>query len=144
MSTFLRVGAVLAIVGVLVGIGFGVYNAGLSAGFADAAQQVAASGDPVAVPYHYGYGPYWHGWDGFGFFGIFFWILGIILIVALVRAAFGWGRWGGPRNGNGGYGWSSRRDRLEELHRELHRTDSEATSGRASGPTAEGGRPGTA
>jgi hypothetical protein len=57
---------------------------------------------------------------GFGFFGIFFWILGFFLIFALLRAAFGWGN-GGPR---GPGGWSGgRRERLEELHRELHRND---------------------
>ncbi len=62
------------------------------------ARAAAAAGDPVVVypPYvggRYGYGYGWGG--GFGFFGILFWILGFFLIFGLIRAAFGWGRWGG-------------------------------------------------
>ncbi|HEX2194372.1 MAG TPA: hypothetical protein VHK63_05370 [Candidatus Limnocylindria bacterium] len=119
MSTFFRVVVVLLVVGVVVGIGAGVYNAGVSAGLAEAAQ-ATASGEPAPVGYHYGSGPYWHGFGGFGFFGIIFWILAILLIIGLVRAAFGWGRWGGPPEGPGG--WRGR-ERIEAIHRELHRAD---------------------
>ncbi len=124
MSTFFRVVAILLVVAVAIGIGAGIYNAGVTAGLAEAAR-VTASGDPLpAGPYHYGHGPYWHGFGGFGLFGIVFWILGIVLIVGLMRAAFGWGRWGGRGPGGpGGPGWRGR-ERMEELHRELHRTDS--------------------
>lgn len=132
MSLFRFFLALLAIA-IAVGIGAAVYNAGVTAGLAEAAQQAAASGDPVTVPYAYGYGPYWHGpfGFGFGFFGIFFLILGIFLVIGLVRAAFGWGRWNGPRGprgpgGPGGWG-GDRRDRVEEWHRELHRRDSGET-----------------
>ena len=95
--TILGVLAVIALVGLVAVIGTSVYNAGISQGLAEAANAAAASGDPVVVypPYvggHYGYG---HGGWGFGFFGIFFWILGFFLIFGLLRAAFGWGRWGG-------------------------------------------------
>lgn len=125
---FVRVLAVLLLVAVAIGIGTAVYNAGVTAGITEAAQQAAASGDPIpAVPYGYGYGygPYLHGpFGGWGFFGIFFWILGIFLVFALLRAAFGGGRgWGGPR---GPGGWGGRREMVEDWHRELHRRDAGA------------------
>jgi len=117
VGIFLRVMAVVLVVAVAAGIGAGVYNAGVTAGLAEAAQSAVGSGEPVLVPYGYGYGPYWH---GPGFFGIFFWILGFFLVFALLRAAFGWGRGSGPR-GRGG--WGGRREMFEEMHRDLHRRD---------------------
>ena len=124
--TILGVLAVIALVGLVAVIGTSVYNAGISQGIAEAANAAAASGDPVVVypPYaggHYGYG---HGGWGFGFFGILFWILGFFLIFGLLRAAFGWGRWGGGGMGRGG--WESRQERISELHRELHRREDQA------------------
>src|SRR5205814_759046 len=81
--------SVLLVVGLLAGIGFGVYNAGVDQGLAQNVS-AAASGAPAVA---YGYPGYYGHWGfGFGFFGIFFWILGIFLIFALLRAAFGWGR----------------------------------------------------
>lgn len=112
--------AVVAVVAIVAGIGIGIYNAGISAGVAEAARQVAASGEPVAVVPGYGYG---YGWHGFGWglfpFGILFWILGIFLVIALVRGAFGGGRrWGGP---GGSGGWREERERrLEEWHKAAH------------------------
>jgi hypothetical protein len=126
MSTFFRVVVVLLVVAAAIGIGAGIYNAGVSEGIAEAARQAVASGEPVPQAYGYGYGPYWHGpfHGGFGFFGIIFWILGILLIIGLVRAAFGWGRWrGGPGGPGGPSGWGGGRERMEEFHRELHRRD---------------------
>jgi hypothetical protein len=123
MSGFFRVLAALLLVALAIGIGAAAYNAGVTAGLAEAAQQAAASGDPVAVnPYVYGYGPYAHGpfgW-GFGFFGFLFVLFMIFVVVGLARAAFGGGRHGG----HGPRGWGDRRDRVEEWHRELHRRDS--------------------
>jgi hypothetical protein len=112
----------IVIVAAMVGIGIGVYNAGVNDGLAEAARAAQAAGDAPAVVYppyvgHYGYG--WGG--GFGAFGILFWILGFFLIFGLIRAAFGWGRWGG--GGRGGGGWASREERVAEMHRELHRRD---------------------
>ena len=123
--TILGVLAVIALVGLVAVIGTSVYNAGISQGIAEAANAAAASGDPVVVypPNAGGYG-YGHGGWGFGFFGIFFWILGFFLIFGLLRAAFGWGRWGGGGPGRGG--WESRQDRISELHRELHRREDQA------------------
>lgn len=129
--------AVLVLVLVAGSIGTAVYNAGVHAGLADAAQQAVASGQPAPVVvdgYRYSYGPYWHGGWGFGFFGIIFWIFGILLLIGLVRAAFGWGRWRGP-GGPGGYGgrpghgpgYGPGREMAEEWHRELHRRQAEST-----------------
>jgi hypothetical protein len=124
MSTFARVLAALVVIGLIVAIGVGVYDAGVTAGLA---QTVAApSGAPVA----YYPGPYfWHG-GGFGFFGIFFWILGIFLIFGLLRAIFGWGRWGGRgyRDWNhrpNGYGGP--REHFEEWHRRAHEPGSQGS-----------------
>jgi len=122
---FFGVLAVIVMVAVLAGIGITAYNAGVSEGVAEAARAAQAAGDTPAVvfpPYaglHYG-----HGWGGgFGFFGIIFWILGFFLIVGLLRAAFGWGRWGGGGQGGPGRGGWNRDERIAEMHRELHRRD---------------------
>jgi len=140
-GTFARVLAALVLIGVLVAIGVGVYNAGVSAGLAT--QVVAPSGAP-AVYYP---GPYaWHGWGwGFGFFGIFFWILGIFLIFGLLRAIFGWGRWGGrgyrdwshKPNGYGGYGGPQ--SHFDEWHRRSH----ESEGGSGGQPGSSGPPPGS-
>jgi hypothetical protein len=125
MFGFGRLIAVIALVGVLALIGISVYNAGVSAGLAETGTAVA-SGAPVVY-----YGPYvghpW-GWGGFGFFGIFFWILGIFLIFGLIRAVFGFGRWGGRRDwyghhGPGGYG--PPKDHLDDWHRRAHQPGDE-------------------
>ena len=127
-GSIFRVIAALALVGVLVMIGVGIYNAGVSAGLAETAVEVT-SGAPAVY-----YGPYvghpW-GWGGFGFFGIIFWILGIFLIFGLIRAAFGWGRWGrggdwGRHHGPGGYGGP--REYMEDWHRKAHEQSGEPKS----------------
>ncbi len=89
-------------------VGVGAYQLGVSQG-------LAATGTAVA-PAAYYYHPFF-----FGGFGFLFPLLFIFLIFALVRGAFsrgrGWGHgggWGGP-----GY-YQSPRERLEELHREMH------------------------
>jgi hypothetical protein len=123
MSGFVRVIAALVLVGVLVAIGVGIYDAGVSAGLVEAGRSAAASGAPAPVVYYPG--PYYgHGFGwGFGFFGIFLWILGFFLIFGLLRAIFGWGRWGG-RGGYGGYGgWAKHGgpgERLDEWHKQAH------------------------
>jgi hypothetical protein len=121
--------AVLVLLLLAGGLGTAAYNAGVSAGLSNAAQQALASGQPVPGAYAYAYGPFWHGWGwGFGFFGIFFWILGILLVIGLVRGAFGWGR-GRGRGPGGPDGWGGRREAIEDWHREMHRRAGEGTGG---------------
>jgi hypothetical protein len=88
-------------------VGIGAYQLGLAQGLAGTGTAVA----PVAY-YH----PFF--WGGFGFL---FPLLFIFLIFALVRGAFGRGRGWGYGGGWGGHGYyQSPRERLEELHREMH------------------------
>lgn len=118
--------ALVLAIAIVAGVGIGVYNAGVSEGVAEAARVAQVAGDGAAVVYPpyvggpYGYG---HGWGGggFGFFGILFGILFFFLIIGMIRAAFGWGRWGGGGRSPGG--WESRNERIAEMHRELHRKD---------------------
>ena len=133
--TIWRALAVVLLVAVTIGIGAALYNAGVTAGIAEAARQAAASGDPLpALPYGYGYGPYFHGpfGGGFGFFGLIAWVLVLFHVIGLVRAAFGRGRHGG-RPGRGPGGWGGRREMAEEWHRELHRRDGGEPDQRPSG-----------
>jgi len=135
---FFRVIAVVLLIAVAVGAGAVVYDAGVTAGLQQAAVQAAASGGTPVVP-PYAYGPYhWGGGFGFGIFGIFFWILGFFLIIGLLRAAFGWGRWGGGGRsgpaGWGGPGAGGRRAMIEEWHREMHRGEA-GQSGQSGDPT---------
>ena len=131
MSGFMRALAAVLLVAVLAGIGIGIYNAGVSEGVAEAARAAQAAGEDPAVvyppyvggPWGYGYGGGWGG--GFGFFGFLFGILFLFLIFGLVRAAFGWGRWNGGGRGHGGHGWGGREERIAEVHRELHRRDTD-------------------
>jgi len=109
---------VIVLLAVMAGIGIGAYNAGVNEGLAEAARVALAAGESPAVVYppyagHYGWG------GGFGFFGFLLFILGFFLVIGLIRAAFGGGRGGGHGHG----GWGGRRERMEELHRELHKRD---------------------
>ena len=150
MGTAIRVLAVLLVVGLLAGIGISVYNAGVDQGLAQHVE-AAASGAPAVA---YGYPGYYGHWGvGFGFFGILVWILGIFLIFGLLRAAFGWGRWGrgrwggyGPGGyGHHGYGGSpsghpddARRAMLDEWHREAHGTGGTGGTGSSGGGAGSG------
>jgi len=118
---FFRFIAAVALVGLIAIVGYGIYDAGVGAGLAEAARTAVASGDPAPGVYYPG--PYYHGWGyghgwGFGIFGFLFLIFGIFLFFGLLRAAFGWGRWGGGRGG-----WSRHdgpRGHLDEWHRQAH------------------------
>lgn len=127
----------LVVVGILVGLGVGVYQAGIAQGIVDAGRFPAGAAVPVA-----GYG--WHG--GPGIFGILFGIFFLFLIFGLLRAAFSRGRGDGPGWGHGyGYGpgwgrgpggearpdpWREERDRrIADLHRRLHEDGDSGTSG---------------
>jgi tellurite resistance protein TehA-like permease len=117
---FFRVIAAVALVGLLAIVGVGIYDAGVGAGLAEAGRTAVASGEPAPVVYYPG--PYYHGWGyghgwGFGIFGFFFLIFGIFLFFGLLRAAFGWGRWGGGGVWNRNDG---PRGHLDEWHRQAH------------------------
>ena len=120
--TIFGVLAVVVIIAALAGLGTYVYNAGISEGVAEAARQAIASGDPAPAVVYPGYGGWGYGWGyghGFGPFGFIFWILGFFLIFGLLRAAFGWGRWGSGGGGPGG----GPGHRFEEVHRQMHERD---------------------
>jgi hypothetical protein len=95
---------VVAIIALAVGLV--AYQMGLSQGLATT---IPAGAAPVA------YYAYPHMGFGFGFLGLLFPILFLFLIFGAMRAAF----WG-SRGGYGGRGWGNGRQRIEELHRELH------------------------
>jgi hypothetical protein len=126
-----RLIAGLLLITLLVFVGVGVYNAGVTAGLAETGSAVASGAPVVYYP-----GPYvghpWGWGGGFGIFGIFFWILGIFLIFGLIRAAFGFGRWGhggrdwGKHRGPGGYGGP--REYLDDWHRQAHEPTGETKS----------------
>lgn len=129
----------LVAVGVLVGIGAEIYQAGVAQGIVDAGRFPAGAPVPVA-----GYG----GYHGFNFLGLLFPLLFLFLIFGLIRAAFSRGRgWGhGYGRGSGsGYGWGEERDRrMTELHRRMHEADggTGAATGGSGSPEASSGSPG--
>jgi hypothetical protein len=134
------------VVALLVGIGIGVYNAGISQGILEAGRVPAGAEVPAGVGYGYGYGYGWGhhpGFFGIGIFGLIFPILFILLLVGLFRAASGgWRRgWGGPGWGPGGPGrsgydgWREERERqMAGLHKRLH--EEEAGRGQPADPGA--------
>lgn len=140
---------ILIAVGVVVGIGNEIYQAGVAAGIVEAGRFPAAANVPVT-----GYGG-WHG-GGFNILGLIFPLFFLLILFGLIRAAFWGGRgWGHHGRGYGyGYGrWGSdwdkggpgastdgptswreaREQRMEELHRQFHQR--EAGSGSASSAT---------
>ena len=125
----MRVFATVVLIALLVVIGIGVYNAGVTAGLAETGAAVA-SGAPVVY-----YGPYIghpYGWGGFGFFGFLFGILVIFLIFGLIRAAFGFGRWGkNGRDWGNHHGPSGRSGYFDEWHRRAHEQGDETKSAQA-------------
>ena len=129
--------AFLLLIGLVAAVGVGIYNAGVSAGIASDIGSQISSGAQVPIVYA---GPYvgqpWGG--GVGFFGILFGIFFLFLIFGLLRAAFGWGRWGGHHGHGYGYGPSSKSwavrhggpdDYLDAWHRERHGEGTEGTAG---------------
>ena len=142
----------LIIVGILVAIGVGIYQAGVAQGVIDAGRFPAGAAVPVGG---YGYGGYHEG--GFGFLGLLFPLLFLFLIFGILRAAFGhrrgWGRgygsWGGWNTGPGqgygptGRGWD-RESAIAEMHRRMHEADA-GTTNTGSGTPSSGnpGNPGS-
>src|SRR5580765_2068931 len=108
-GTFFRFIAFLLLVGLLAVVGVNIYNAGVSAGISTDIGNAIASGAPIPAGYYYG--PYvGHPWGGgFGFGGFLIGIFFLFLFFGLIRAIFGFGRWGHHGRGygyGGGYkGW---------------------------------------
>jgi hypothetical protein len=139
----------LIVVGLLVGLGAGVYQAGVAQGIIDAGRFPAGTNVPVA-----GYGDH-----GPGFLGILFGLFLLFLFFGLLRAAFGGGRGWGPRHGYGygpgwgkGFGpeggpesWREARDRrIEDWHRRLHEDEAGGSAAGASGGSSGGSSSGPA
>ena len=132
MRTF--AGIILSVVAILVivGLGAGVYNAGIQQGIIEAGRVPA--GQVVQTGYHYG-------WGGAGVFGFLIPLLFVFILFGLIRAAFGGGRgWGHGHRGGYGPGWGrdwdgdrgpggwreERERRMADLHRRFH--EAEGTS----------------
>ena len=120
-SGFFRFIAFLLLVGLLAVVGVSIYNAGLSAGIATDVGNAIASGAPVPAGYYYG--PYvGQPWGhGFGFGGFILGLLFLFLFFGLLRAVFGFGRWGHYRGD--GYGRGRRsgwHDYMGAWHDEQH------------------------
>ncbi|MEP7041038.1 MAG: hypothetical protein ABI864_05620 [Chloroflexota bacterium] len=98
-SGFGRFIAFLVLVGLLAVSGVTVYNAGVAAGINSDIGQAIASG--AAIPAGYYSGAYWGHPGGFGFGGFLIGIVFLFLFFGLLRAIFGFGRWG--HHGGGGY-----------------------------------------
>ena len=143
---------VLLFVGVLVGLGTNIYEAGVAQGIVEAGRVPAETTVAVA-----GYG--W-GFHGFNILGLFFPLLFLFILFGLIRAAFGRGRGWGHGYGHGyGYGrgwgagwdkgsdsgsdmgpgsWREERERqLAEMHRRFHEGDGGSTP--PGGSTPAGG-----
>lgn len=138
----------LLLLAVLVGIGAGIYQAGLSQGIVDAGRFPAGAAVPVAG---YGWGFGFH-----GFLGLLFPILFFLILFGLLRAAFSRGRGWGRGYGHHGYGWGpgwkgygpiegspdawreERERRMAELHKRLHEEEGSGGSGSTGTP---GGQP---
>jgi len=117
-----RWGVALLALLLALGIGFGVYNYGVSQGIANSPQIAAAirDGGHVGYPYAWHYGPF-----GFGFFP-FFPFFAILFWIVIARVLF-W-RWGGPWGR--GRGWYSR-DEVPPMFDEWHRRAHEQSKGTA-------------
>jgi hypothetical protein len=123
MRIFFRIVLALVLIGMVVGLGAGVYNAGVTQGLAAGGKLVLPDGATGVAPYAY-YGlhrPFGFGF-GFGIFGLIFPLLFLFLIFGAIRGLFfrswrGHGPWSwGPR----GFHGDQAPPQVEELHRRMH------------------------
>ena len=149
---FFRILGAIVLVGLLLGLVAGIYQAGVVAGLA----QGGTTGGAVAWPLFFGFG--WHpfGFGIFGFLGslfVLFLIFGLIRAIAFGGQARGWreahrhGSWaGGPwSHGPGGMADGPWADRAREIHDEWHRRNDgpAGPSGGSRGPDGAASGPGT-
>lgn len=152
MRTFAGIMLSILAISVIVGLGAGVYNAGIQQGIIEAGRVPA--GQAVQTGYHYGWGA------GFNFFDILIPLLFLFILFGLIRAAFGGGRgWGhGYRGyGPGGYGpgawgrgwdadrgpggWREERERrMADLHRRFHEAEAGSSGSPSGGDPSAGAR----
>ncbi|MBI5563555.1 MAG: hypothetical protein HY870_01580 [Chloroflexi bacterium] len=126
MRVFLQVMMALVLIGVVVGLGAGVYNAGVASGLAASGQVALPDGaNGVVAPYAY-YGLHRPFGYGFGIFGLIFPLLFFCLIFGALRGLF----FGGWRRGPWGHGpWNQGEwdknvpPMVQEWHRKLHETE---------------------
>jgi hypothetical protein len=137
----------LLILGILVAIGSGIYQAGVAQGVLDAGRVPAGAAVGIA-----GYG--W-GFHPLGFLGFLFPLFFLFILFAALRATFwrgsrwshrhgdgyGWYGKGGPMGpGFGPDGWREERERrMADLHRRLHEEEAGAGGASASGPGSASG-----
>ena len=127
----------LLFVAVLIGIGGGIYQAGLAQGIIEAGRVPAGAAVGMA-----GYGFGW-GFHPFGFLGLLFPLFFLFLLIGLIRAAFGFGGrgrgWSHRHDGGSGDGtWHEERDRrMADMHRRLH--EEEAARGSTPSGTSSAG-----
>jgi hypothetical protein len=113
---------IIVTVAIALFIGVGAYELGVQQG-------LATTGTAVAPAVYY------HPWF-FGGFGFLFPLLFLFFIFALMRAAFGgWGRRYGGWGGGYGHYPGGARERIEEIHRELHAEKPKDTGPAGSPPT---------
>jgi hypothetical protein len=136
---FLGFLATLIVVGLIVSVGAGIYQAGVAQGIVDAGRFPAGAAVPVAGA-GYGYG--WHGPD---FFGLLIGLLFLFILFRIISGAFFGGRGRGWGHHGYGSGWGSegprswrdaREQRIADLHRQLH--DEEGKRSGDASPGASG------
>jgi hypothetical protein len=138
--------ATLIVVGLLVSVGAGIYQAGVAQGIVDAGRFPAGATVPVAGA-GYGYG--WHGPD---LFGLLIGLLFLFILFRIISGAFFGGRGRGWGHHGYGYGpgWGSegprswregREQRMADWHRQLHDDEGRPSGGASTGAT--GGTGGT-
>ena len=139
MRRAMVIGAAVLVLLAVIGIGVGVYNAGVHDGISQGLQQSGENTQVVRVID----GGYRHGY-GFFPFGFFLFPLVVIGIILLARGAFWRGRRGGPwRGGPYGGGWGGPGpwgpggpQRYEEWHRRQHEEKADQQPGAAAERTA--------
>jgi hypothetical protein len=123
MRRAMVIGAAVLVLLAGIGIGVGVYNAGVHDGISQGLQRAGENTEVVRV-YDRGY----RGGYGFFPFGFILFPLVVIGIILLARAAFWGGRGGGPWRGGpyggwggpGPWGQGGPRQRFEDWHRHQH------------------------
>jgi hypothetical protein len=122
MRVFFRVILALVLIGAVVGLGAGVYNAGVTQGLVASGKVALPDGATGAVAPYVSYGMYRPFGFGFGLFGLIFPLLFFFLLFGAIRGLFfrgARGSWGhGPWNRGD---WDKNvPPMVQEWHRKMH------------------------